>query len=440
MSKKSDAFAVALLALLVIAAPVALAEEDEEPPRVSNIFFETDLRSALQDVAAQTGINIIPDQSVGGLITVELDDTPLDEALGKMLAGTGFDFVRIDDYYLVFSPDEGTESFAEISRLEIVKLNHIDASEAEQLLSPMFRTYVNVSDRSNSVVITASERVIERIRGDLEQLDIAPQHVLLDARVVAIERTDLFQIGVDWSLPDVTAGVFTDDEQIRDSASPVPWGVQIGYTPGREFTSALNVTLSLMQQNEELHIISSPQVMGQDGRTANISVTSEEYFEIGGDDAGARARLETIETGSILTIHPNIGSDGIIRLDIEVEVSDVVARGERDLPVVSRREGETTVEIESGGTVAIGGLVDTRLQQRERRVPLLGRIPLIGRLFRREEDDARSQEVAIFITATVVDRDDDAYRTGRRPARRRPATDIDRFREEIEAALEREFQ
>ena len=432
-----------LLSLLLLVSPAAFGEEDDEdgePPRVSNVFFDTDLRSALQDMAAQTGVNIIPDQSVGGLITVELDDTPLDEALRKVLAGTGFDFLKIDDYYLVFSPDDGTESFADVSRLEIVKLNHVDASEAERLLSPMFRTYVNVSERSNSIAITASERIIERIRRDLEQIDVAPQHVLLDARVVAIERTDLLQIGVDWSLPEVTAGAFTNDGQISDSASSIPWGVRIGYTPGREFTSALNVTLSLMQQNEELHVISSPQVMGQDGRTARISVTSEEYLEIGGDDAGGRARLETIETGAVLTIHPKIGSDGIVQLDIEVEVSDVIARGERNLPVVSRREGETTVEIESGGTVAIGGLSDTRLQQRARRIPILGRIPLIGRLFRREEDDARSQQVAIFITATVVDRDDDAYRTGRSPARRRPATDIDVFREEIESALGRELE
>ncbi len=119
----------------------------------------------------------------------------------------------------------------------------------------------------------------------------------------------------------------------------------------------------MLTPNNEATIIASPQVLAQDGKEAEIKVTTEEYFQITAE-AGAflRADLEKIETGTILRITPQVGPNGELTLDMNIEVSDVIARGEENLPVVSRRTARSTIQIENGGTAAVAGLVDTRAQ------------------------------------------------------------------------------
>ncbi len=422
--------------LMLASVPPLTAGEPTTDPLISNVFIDTDLRQALQDVGVQAGVNVILDQSVGGVITAELDEVPLDSALQIMLAGTGFEVLQVDEYYLVYSPDESSDAFTETSRLTRIKINNLNAESARNMLSPRFQSYVRTDNESNALAITASTKITKRILQDIRQIDVSRKHVLLDARMVVLEESDMFSLGVDWSPPTVQAGAFTDDQQ--SALDSWPWGVRIGYTPGREFTNALRMTLNIMEENNEATVISSPQVLGQDGGTAEIRVTTEEYFEISTETATQiRSQLETIETGAVLRIRPQIADNDNIQLRLEVDVSDVVSRGEQNLPIVSRRAANTTVKIESGGTVAVGGLMDSRSQVTERRIPVLGRIPLIRRLFSTESRQDDSRQVAVFVTATVVESGDEEFRSGR--SERPPGRPVDEreFRQEIRDVFER---
>ena len=406
-----------------------------EQPRISNIFIDTDLRQALQDIGVQAGINVILDQNVGGIITAELDDVPLDRALRIMLAGTGFEVMVVDDYYLVYSPDESSDAFAETSSLTRVKINNMEAARARELLSSRFQRYVRTDVDANSLAVTASAQMTDRILRDLKQIDVPRKHVLLDARMVVLEKSDMFALGVDWTPPTVLAGTYTSNELTSANELSLPWGIRVGYTPGRDFTNALRMALNIMEENNEASVISSPQVLGRDGGTAEIRVTTEEYFEIVTEGTTQRSQLDKIETGALLRITPTIGDDNSVQLKIAVDVSDVVSRGERNLPVVSRRAANTSVQVDSGGTVAIGGLMDTRAQVADRGVPILGRIPLIRRLFSTDSRRDQSRQVAVFITATIVEPEADplhSVRERREPGR---AVEVRSFRAELREAL-----
>ncbi|HZY67325.1 MAG TPA: hypothetical protein VFE52_01990, partial [Devosia sp.] len=115
------------------------------------------------------------------------------------------------------------------------------------------------------------------------------------------------------------------------------------------------------------------------------------------------AELEKIETGTILRITPQVGGDGTLTLNISVEVSDVVARGAQNLPVINRRTARSTVQLESGGTAAIAGLADTRAQLNRAGVPVVGDLPLLGNAFRTDRLNHQARQVAVFVTATCVD-------------------------------------
>lgn len=380
---------------------------------ISNIFIDTELRQVLQDISSQAGVTIIPDQTIEGLITCELTDVPLEKALEIVLAGTGYVVKKTPDYYLVSSPDPKEMAFPASSKTKFIKTNYIRAENAVKLLSPIFKKYVQADATTSTVVITAPLALIERIESDIELIDVPPRHVMLDARVVVMKRDDLLNLGIDWGWPKIKVGVFSDSSLHGGGAPKTggkwPWGIQIGYATGPEFTNSLELTLNLLEQNGEATIVSSPQVLAQDGKKAEIKIITEEYYSLlpGMTEEAQyyyyqRAELEKIEYGTILTITPHIGRDGDITLDMNLEISDVIVRTEDQYPVVTRRSVSNTMRIKDGGTVSVAGLKKVETYQTERKVPGLGGIPLLGALFRSKADQGSSQEVAIFVTAHLI--------------------------------------
>lgn len=550
-------FGCFFLVMLAWAAPA------QERPLVSNVFYQSDLRQAIEDVAAQAKVNIIADPSVQGVVSVTLDNVTVDKALELLVAGTEYQVQSTPDYYLVFSADEAADMFpsvadtrmvgvqyvapetarsllpnplqryvrvdagsgmlavtapeellerilldlrtidrpsgdetvfvaldyvkaatargllpenlqrfvrtdterntlavtaprgsreqilSQIARLDIalpagsfdvpnvhrthiVKLNHTKALSAMNLLPVALSNFVRADEESNTLAISAPKHVLKGIMADIAAIDVPRKHIMLDARVVVLERGDLLDFGADWKLPQVTAGGVIGD------ALGFPWELQIGYSSGREFTNALSLTLNLLTQNDEATIIASPQVLAQDGKEAEIKVTTEEYFQITSEVGSfLRADLEKIETGTILGITPQVGPNGELTLNMNIEVSDVIARGEENLPVVSRRTARSTVQIENGGTAAIAGLVDTRAQFGRRGVPGAASLPLLGNAFRTDTLNHQVRQVAVFVTATLVDEHDKRFETGRRKTPVVHAVvDEAVYRQELEAALD----
>ena len=243
---------------------------------ISNVFVETDLRQALQDIAAQAQATIIAEPSVGGTISAELKNVPLDKALEIVLAGSGYFVKKTPDYYLVYAPDIKGLSFRQVSQTRAIKLGNITPDVVGRLLSPAFRDYVQVDPQGSTVTVTAPEPLLTRIVADVQQLDQPLRHVQLEARVVVLERTAAQNIGTLWSFPQIQAGLFTNDTL----GSSWPWGVGIGYAPNQTFTNSLLLTLNLLAQNDEATIVANPQVMAQDGKSAQINVSTDQYFEI----------------------------------------------------------------------------------------------------------------------------------------------------------------
>jgi len=446
MTKKAPKWMIALLAAAVALAGNLRAPaegESEGPSLISNVFFDTDIRQALQDIASQASVAIIPGPDVTGLVTCDLQDVPLDRALRLVLAGTGYVVKKTPDYYLVCSSDPSSASFPLISETRLMKLNYVKAETAAKLISSSFKDYVQADTEKNNVCITAPQGMMERIVADLKLIDQPSPQVMLDARIVVLESSGLLNLGLKWNWPQAEGGIFSESGLHGDpdrTGANWPWGVQIGYTPDAEFTNALLLTLSLLRQNDDATVIANPQVMVQDCEEAQINVTTEEYFKILTEEMYyVRSTLEKIEVGTRLKITPRIGENDKITLVISIEVSDVIARGEDNLPVVTRRTADSTVRVENGGTVAVAGLVDNRTRLSRSRVPGLGAIPFLGQPFRHDSSGESSRQVAVFITARLLPEGEEAL--PETPAARRPIQPIGKeFRKELEASLARARQ
>jgi type II secretory pathway component GspD/PulD (secretin) len=283
---------------------------------------------------------------------------------------------------------------------------------ASSLLSTHFQKYVQAEPEGNTILVTAPSPLVERIVDDLKQIDQVPTHVLLDARIVIIERGDLLNLGVEWSWPQIQAGVFGNNAKgggggtLADFGGKWPWGVQIGYAPDATFTNSLELTLNLLAQNGELRTLAKPQVLAQDGKEAQMQVMTEEYYILSAQTPSTYyqySELQEIKSGTRLQIVPHIGDNNDITLELAVEVSDSVPRGAgSDLPVVTRRTAQNTVRIKDGGTVALAGLTENKTRTDLRRVPGLSKLPLIGKLFESTNRQNSTREIAVFVTARIV--------------------------------------
>jgi Flp pilus assembly secretin CpaC len=418
------------------AGPTARPAVPQDPASalITNSWMEDDLvLTVLPDIANAAGITIIPDDVVAmtpPLVTATLDNVPLDKALSIVLAGTSFVVKKTPDYYLVASSGMTDPSFARIAETRRVKLNYITAEAAVALLSTSFKPYVQSEipvveatgtdttarriSQTYTVLVTAPPDLMERIVADLMLIDKPPVQVLLKARIVAMERTDLLNLGVEWGWPTMQLGFFSGNnyglgDPSNDFGGKSPWGIQMGYTPDMTFTNALQMTLNLLTVNGEATILSKPQVLAQDGKLATMKVVNEEYYFLSANNPGSNqlfyssSQLETIESGTTLSITPHIGENEDITLQVSIEVSDSIARGrDSELPVVTRRTADNTVTIKDGGTVALAGLTQDRSITTHKKTPLLSKIPVIGGLFNNADDMSNTREVAVFVTAHIL--------------------------------------
>ncbi|MCP4257507.1 MAG: hypothetical protein GY774_08265 [Planctomycetes bacterium] len=388
---------------------------------LNNIFLDEQIIDVLQTIAADADVTIIPDETVLGPVTCTLPNVPIETALDIVLGGTSYVWKKTPYYYLVASAGVQDALFSKMSETRRLKMNYVTAEAAVGLLSTAFKPYVMAEIGlpgvdTYTVAITAPPALMKRILADLEQIDKIRKQVLLDARIVSMERGNLLNLGVSWQWPTLTAGALGTDLQdigggLLDFGGKVASAWSIGYTPDATFTTSLQATLNLLSQNDEATIIANPQVLAQDGKMAEIAVMLEEYFFMTGnqDQVGQQSlfgfysELEKIESGTKLNITPHIGDNDEITLALAIEVSNSIPRGrESDLPVVTRRTSTNTIRIQDGGTVAVAGLTENRTRTEKRRTPGLSKLPIIGGLFKNTNDEGATREIAVFVTAHLI--------------------------------------
>ena len=386
---------------------------------ITNSFNGDDLPQALQDISLAAGVSISKDDTVVGRVYADLQGVPLEVALETVLAGTTYVAKREGNYYVVADRKPEGPAFANISTTRRLRLNYITPTAAKNLLSTAFAPYVQADADPNShiVTVTAPADLAERLVGELKAIDTRPRHVLLDARIVAMERGDLLNIGVEWGMPAGQLGGFTDSwvrgtPATNGEAIPTgsfPWALSVGLSVDRTFTNALTAALNLLQENNKVDILSSPQIMGRDGKRSRIQAITEEYYALTppiaqqGGFFYSQTQFETVKSGTTLEIAPLIGDNNDITLEIAVEVSDSIPRGRgSDLPVVTRRTAQNYVTIRDGGTVAVAGLTENRTREKQKKVPWLGDLPLVGAAFRNNDNDKATREIAVFVTAHLV--------------------------------------
>jgi type II secretory pathway component GspD/PulD (secretin) len=379
---------------------------EQEDYLITNSFFETDLRQVLTDLSMETGVPIIWDTTVEGLVTFDAIDQPLEDVLRSILSPSGYAYSLQQGTYFVGSPKPEGPAFALLSTTEVVSLSNIDATEAIGLLSDFFGPYVKANVTGNAVCITAPQSFVERIRSDLAQIDEPPIQILIEVVVSEISTSALRKIGLDWSAlgtdGDETVSIGTDHTDF-EGAAIVGEITSLGQDIG-SYSVDLAASLEALVQSGEARIRANPRIAALNGRTAEIGLTTDQYFIITTSTSqyGTYNTLQAVSSGIRLEITACASRSGEITVHVEPEVGDVVGKGANDLPEISRRTASTTVRVSDGETFTIGGLAIQQESTTHKKVPLLGDIPLLGMLFRYEEKSMKDNQIVIFITPHIL--------------------------------------
>ncbi len=320
--------------------------------------------------------------------------------------------------------------------------------------------------RSKTLVVVDTAAVLEKISAMLDEVDKKPVQVLIESRFVEVSSDFLHDIGVEFGTgPNATQTASVQPVNLEGNGNLVGLGIRqtggnikpASFSPQTELkgTAPYQAGLSLlfqqlsdlqfeallhmMEEDVRANLLSSPRVMTLNDQEATIMVGTK-YPIIQSDTSGS-GTSSTISTsldyyeniGIQLNVIPQICDNNSIRMVVNPKVRTLVSTtsgktGEQgnisltEYPVLSTREAETHILVQSGETIVIGGLLEDQENTTTLSVPILGSIPLIGRLFRREVVDNRKMDLLIFLSATIID--EESEMVDERAMRESPLEDV----------------
>ena len=277
------------------------------------------------------------------------------------------------------------------------------AGRADDDLAPPHARIV-ADEKNNTLVIFARPRDYRMIEGALKKLDVVPLQVLIEATIAEVTLNHDLQYGVQWFLK---AG--TSDFTLSNDKT----GIISSVFPGFNYLlkqSNVNVVLNALSAVTNVNVVSSPQLLVLDHHVATLQVGDQVPIPIQQAQStlvpGAPL-INTVEfrdTGVILRVSPRVNSNGLITLDIAQEVSDVTktTTSNIDAPTIQQRRIQSTVTVQDGETVALGGLIRENRTNSRNGVPGLGSIPLLGTLFSSIDRQQDRTELLILLSPRVV--------------------------------------
>ncbi|MES9900528.1 MAG: type IV pilus secretin PilQ [Sedimenticola sp.] len=418
--------------------------------RLSLNFQDIEVRAVLQLLADFTGLNLVTSDTVGGNITLRLKNVPWDQALDIILKTRGLSMRKSGNVILVAPTEEiaareklELESQLQIEELaplhsEFIQLNYAKAKDIQallkakdnQMLTPD-RGNVTVDERTNTLLVRDTIAKLEDIRRLIAKLDVAVRQVLIESRVVVANDNFSRDIGVRFGAniedsnviggnfllagggrPGHLGGTFdtienpagSDQEALLVNLPTTLGGSRGGaanFVIGKLGSYLLQLELSAMQQEGTGEVISSPRVITSDQHTAIIKTGTEiPYQEASSSGATTVAFKEAVLK---LEVTPHITPDDRVIMDLSINKDDPdFSRAVLGVPPVDTKEIETSVLVDNGETVVLGGVFERTETSSRERIPFFGDLPYVGFMFKQELRTDNNQELLIFITPKIL--------------------------------------
>jgi general secretion pathway protein D len=260
-------------------------------------------------------------------------------------------------------------------------------------------------ETKNSLLIMANDRDYQRVLRVVQGLDVVASQVLIEAVIAEVTLNDRLQYGVQWQLSKGNTPTATFSNSLTGGVAAV--------FPGFNYAiNAANIaaTLSALNALTHVNVISTPSLMVLDNKTARLQIgdqvpiTTQTATSVVTANTAIVNSITMQDTGVILSVTPRINESGRVQLEIEQEVSAVVktTTSNIDSPTIQQRRVKTTVVVNDGEVLALGGMIQEQASRTSDQIPVLGDIPGIGAAFSSRNNQVQKTELIILITPRVV--------------------------------------
>ncbi len=420
----------------------------DESAAISLNFQDIEIRAALQIIADFTGLNLVASDAVTGRITLHLKEVPWQQALDLILQAKSLDYRRLGDALLVApsaeiaaAEERRLENQQRMVALAPLRTEHIQVGYARAAdLWSLFNSAEDydgalaqrgsalVDERTNAIIITDTADRINDFRRIVKALDVPARQVLIESRIITVNSGFSKHFGIRWggggiyygngravriggslnTLGELQNGIGGGDG-VGEISSPDDLVVDLGVQGAGSSSIGIGITgnnylidleISALAADGKAEIMARPKIITVDKTRARI----ESGVEIPYQEASSSGATSTSFKDAVLALEvtPRITPDNRIMMEINVK-QDNVGRIFNGVPSINTNEIETVVLVDDGHTVVLGGIFQTDRNATTEKTPLLGDLPVLGRLFRRTFERDDKQELLIFITPSVLE-------------------------------------
>ena len=417
--------------------------------KISLDFQDVEVRTILQILAKESGMNIVASDTVKGTMTLSLKDVPWDQALDLVMQARNLDMRRQGNIINIAPRDEllakdkaflqaekeiaelgplysqtfqlkykNVEEFRKILRLEEYDSNN--SNTRNTLLSN--RGSALIDPATNTLIVTDNRGVIEKFRKLIDELDVPTRQVMVEARIVEAEDTFFRNLGVKFGSGGASGrtawgsnwnNAYANSSVNRGNATSWSLDPNVSLPTAaavnsialvRAFSSgALGLEISASEEQGKSKTISNPRVLTQDRKEAKIESGTEIPYQEASSSGATSITFKKAVLG--LTVTPNITPDGQIIMTVKIN---------RDTPIdctvdslttkcINTKHLNTQAMVEDGGTLIVGGIYEEESTNAVNKVPVLGDIPVVGNLFKSRGKRENRRELLIFITPRIMD-------------------------------------
>ncbi|WKV96921.1 type IV pilus secretin PilQ family protein [Pseudomonas sp. H22_DOA] len=405
--------------------------------KLSLNFQDIDVRSVLQLIADFTNLNLVASDTVQGGITLRLQNVPWDQALDLVLKTKGLDKRKIGNVLLVAPADEiaarerqeleSQKQIAELAplRRELLQVNYAKAADIAKLFQSVTsaeakideRGSITVDERTNNIIAYQTQDRLDELRRIVAQLDIPVRQVMIEARIVEANVDYDKSLGVRWggSIQNKgnwnASGVNGSSTTIgtpgsTSTNSPFVDMGTVGNTSGIGIAFItdnvlLDLELTAMEKTGNGEIVSQPKVVTSDKETAKILKGTEIPYQEASSSGATSVSFK--EASLSLEVTPQITPDNRIIMEVKVTKDEPDYLNKvQDVPPIKKNEVNAKVLVNDGETIVIGGVFSNTQSKVVDKVPFLGDVPYLGRLFRRDVVSEKKSELLVFLTPRIM--------------------------------------
>ncbi|RBL73233.1 type IV pilus secretin PilQ [Pseudomonas sp. MWU13-2625] len=406
--------------------------------KLSLNFQDIDVRSVLQLIADFTNLNLVASDTVQGGITLRLQNVPWDQALDLVLKTKGLDKRKIGNVLLVAPADEiaarerqeleSQKQIAELAplRRELLQVNYAKAADIAKLFQSVTsaeakideRGSITVDERTNNIIAYQTQDRLDELRRIVAQLDIPVRQVMIEARIVEANVDYDKSLGVrwggsiqnkgNWNTSGVSNGTSTTIGTPGSTSTNSPFVDMgtIGNTSGIGIAFItdnvlLDLELTAMEKTGNGEIVSQPKVVTSDKETAKILKGTEIPYQEASSSGATSVSFK--EASLSLEVTPQITPDNRIIMEVKVTKDEPDYLNKvQDVPPIKKNEVNAKVLVNDGETIVIGGVFSNTQSKVVDKVPFLGDVPYLGRLFRRDVVSEKKSELLVFLTPRIM--------------------------------------